>query len=219
MAPGLAGLLRRFGPPACYLDFEAMMPPVPLYEGTRPYQTLPFQWALHTVAADGTLTHAAFLASGADDPRRAFAEALVAALDGSGLPVIVYSPYEQTRLRELARQMPDLAASLKAIIGRLADLLPIVRGAVYLPGFGGSNSSKAGAPALAPGFGYDDLPGIADGSAAAAAFLQLASGGLPSSTQASVRTELLAYCERDTMAMVEVHRALVRLSSLQADPG
>ena len=43
---------------------------------------------------------------------------------------------------------------------------------------------------------------------------RLASGGLLApSTQASVRTELLAYCERDTMAMVEVHRALVRLSS------
>lgn len=219
VAPGLAGLLRRFGPPACYLDFEAMMPPVPLYAGTWPYQTLPFQWSLHTVAADGTLAHAAFLASGADDPRRAFAETLVAALDGSGLPIIVYSSYEQTRLRELAQGMPDLAASLEVIVGRLVDLLPVVRGAVYLPGFGFSNSIKAVAPALAPGFGYDDLPGIADGSTAAAAFLQLASGSLLPSTQALVRTELLAYCKRDTMAMVEVHRALVRLSGLQADPG
>jgi hypothetical protein len=24
-----------------------MMPPIPLYEGTRPYQTIPFQWSLH----------------------------------------------------------------------------------------------------------------------------------------------------------------------------
>ena len=195
------------------------MPPVPLYEGTRPYQTLPFQWSLHTMAADGTLTHAAFLASGTDDPRRAFAETLIAALADSGLPIVVYSAYEQTQLRELARQMPDLAHSLEAIIGRLADLLPVVRGAIYLPEFGFSYSVKAVAPALAPGFGYDDLPGIADGSAAAGAFLQLASGGLSPSAQVSVRTELLAYCERDTMAMVEVHRALIRLSGLQADPG
>ena len=218
VAPGLAGLLQRFGPPACYLDFEAMMPPVPLYEGTRPYQTLPFQWSLHTVAADGMLTHAAFLASGANDPRRAFAETLIAALDGSGLPIVVYSPYEQTRLKELAQQMPDLASSLDAIIVRLADLLPVVRNGVYLPEFGFSNSIKAVAPALTPSFGYDDLPGIADWSAAAGAFLQLASGALPPLAAASVRTELLAYCERDTMAMVEVHRALVRLSGAQANP-
>jgi hypothetical protein len=40
VAPDLACLLRRCGPPSCYLDFEAMMPPIPLYEGTRPYQTI-----------------------------------------------------------------------------------------------------------------------------------------------------------------------------------
>jgi Domain of unknown function(DUF2779) len=47
--------LQHFGPPACYLDFEAMMPTIPLYEGTRPFQTLPFQWSLHTRDGDGTL--------------------------------------------------------------------------------------------------------------------------------------------------------------------
>lgn len=55
VAPDLGHLLQRFGPPARYLDFEAMMPPIPLYEGTCPYQTLPFQWSLHVVAADGAL--------------------------------------------------------------------------------------------------------------------------------------------------------------------
>ena len=57
------------------------------------------------------------------------------------------------------------------------DLLPIVRSAVYFPEFGFSNSIKSVAPALCPGFGYDDLEDIADGGAASAAFLQLASGG------------------------------------------
>jgi hypothetical protein len=40
IAADLGRLLEAFGPPACYLDFEAMMPPIPLYEGTRPYQTV-----------------------------------------------------------------------------------------------------------------------------------------------------------------------------------
>jgi hypothetical protein len=35
VATDLARSLRPFGPPACYLDFEAMMPPIPLYEETR----------------------------------------------------------------------------------------------------------------------------------------------------------------------------------------
>ena len=152
VAPDLARLLRGHGPPACYLDFEAMMPPIPLYEGTRPYQTIPFQWSLHATGADGILHHREFLADGASDPRRRFAETLIEALDAFDGPIVVYSAYEQTRLKELAGQFPDLRVALDAIIARLLDLLPIVRGAVYFPEFRFSNSIKAVAPALASGF-------------------------------------------------------------------
>ena len=56
-----------------------------------------------------------------------------------------------------------------------------------------------------------DLEGIADGVAASAAFLQLASGYLTVPEEADrLRAALLAYCRRDTLAMVEVHQALGR---------
>ena len=57
IAPDLARLLRGYGPPTFFLDFEAMMPPIPLYTGTRPYQTLPFQWSMHAALDDGILPH------------------------------------------------------------------------------------------------------------------------------------------------------------------
>lgn len=213
VAPYLTRLLHGFGPPACYLDFEAMMPPIPLYEGTRPYQTIPFQWSLHAIDDDGVLHHREFLAMADEDPRRGFAETLVEVLDTFAGPILVYSAYEQTRLKELASQFPELRGAIEAIIARLMDLLPVVRGAVYLPGFRFSNSIKSVAPALSPGFGYDDLDGIADGSAASAAFVLLASGYIPDPEQAGqLRAALLAYCRRDTLAMVEVHRALMALA-------
>ena len=57
------------------------------------------------------------------------------------------------------------------------------------------------------------LTGVADGLAASAAFLQLASGVLPGPEEADqLRAALLAYCQRDTLAMVEVHRALAKLA-------
>jgi len=214
VAPDLAAFLCGCGPPACYLDFETMMPPIPLYEGTRPYQTIPFQWSLHAINGDGVLQHREFLAEGGDDPRRRFAETLIEALAAFDAPILVYSAYEQTQLKELAGEFPDLNASLNALIARLVDLLPIVRGAVYLPEFRFSNSIKSVAPALCPGFGYDDLDGVADGATASAAFLQLASGYLTVPEEVDhLRSELLAYCQRDTLAMVEVHRALTRLAA------
>jgi len=109
---------------------------------------------------------------------------------------------------------PDLSTALNALIARLADLLPIVRSAIYFPEFGFSNSIKSVAPALCPGFSYDDLAGVADGAAASSAFLKLACGALTvRKEEAALRTQLLAYCKRDTLAMVETHRALRRLSA------
>jgi hypothetical protein len=213
VAPDLAGLLSKCGPPACYLDFEAMMPPIPLYEGTRPYQTIPFQWSLHVIGADGVLHHREFLAKGGDDPRRRFARTLIEALAVFDGPILVYSAYEQTRLIELASEFPDLSQLLNALIARLVDLLPIVRAAVYFPEFQFSNSIKSVAPALSPGFGYADLEGVADGATASVAFLQLATGYLTVPEEVDrLRSALLAYCQRDTLAMVEVHRALTRLA-------
>ena len=182
--------------------------------GTRPFQTIPFQWSLHTIDREGVLNHAEFLADGVNDPRRQFAETLIDALAYSNGPIIVYSAYEKTRLKELAAEFPDLGTELSTVITRLADLLPIVRSAVYFPEFEFSNSIKSVAPALCPGFSYDDLDGVADGGAASAAFLQLASGRITDPGEAvQLRAALLAYCKRDTLAKVEVHRALVRLAA------
>jgi predicted RecB family nuclease len=185
---------------------------MPLYEGTRPYQTLPFQWSLHIDDGGVALRHLEFLADGKSDPRREFAESLIAAVAENDYPIIVYSGYEQTQLKELAAQYSDLRAEINATISRLVDLLPIVRGAAYFPAFEYSNSIKSVAPALAPGFTYDDLDGIADGVSAAAAFLGLAAGEeMDAVEQKQIRDALLAYCKRDTMAIVEVHQALCKI--------
>lgn len=194
------------------------MPPISLYEGTRPYQTIPFQWSLHVLADDGMLHHREFLAEGDGDPRRAFAETLLAAQSCFDAPIVVYSPYEQTRLRELAATFPDLRNPLTTITGRLVDLLPIVRSAIYFPNAGFSNSIKSLGPALCPDFTYEDLEDIANGATAAAAFLQLASGHLTLPEEIDrLRAALRVYCQRDTLAMVEVHRVLMQLAERSND--
>ena len=213
VSPDLGDLLKEFGPPGAYLDFEAMNPAIPLYQGTRPYQIIPFQWSLHLMDESGRLSHRDFLAAGDVNSRRSFAKSLIEALGWGDVPIIVYSPYEKSRLNDLAGLFPDLRPALEAIITRLADLLPVVRAAVYHPGFQFSNSIKNVAPALCPGFGYDDLDGVSDGLAASAAFVRLASGSFANGDEvAQLRRSLLAYCERDTLAMIAVHRALAQLA-------
>ena len=216
ISPDLAQALDGFGPPADHLDFETVNPDIPLYPGTRPYEHIPFQWSLHRVEADGHMEHHKFLASGSVDPRREFAETLLAALGGESRPIIVYSSFEARVLGGLASALPDLAQELNAVKSRLRDLLPVVRRHVYHGAFRGMFSLKAVAPALVAGFGYDDLEQIADGRSAGIAFLRLAQGELGSLEEEEIRGALLAYCERDTMALVELHRAMREWGRSQA---
>ncbi|MFP6628318.1 MAG: DUF2779 domain-containing protein [Myxococcota bacterium] len=208
----LQAALADAGPPAWYLDFETTNPAIPQFEGTRPYQMIPFQWSLHRVDVDASLTHAEFLAEGHEDPRPAFCESLLAALPDDGAAIHVYSRFEATRLRELAEEFPSHAPGLDRIRGRLFDELEVVRRDVYHGDFGCSFSIKSVAPALAPGFGWDDLGEVSEGSEAPVAWNRLASGEAGPGETARLREALLAYCKRDTLAMVKLHEGLTKLA-------
>lgn len=209
--------LRTFGPPTFYLDFETMQPAIPLYPGTRPYQQIPFQWSLHHLDACGKITHWAFLAEGRSDPRRPLAMSLIDAVGGSTDPVLAYNAaFEARVLRQLAAQLPDLADPLRAIEDRLADPLKVVRDHLYFPAFKGSFSLKKVAPALVSGFGYSDLSAVANGGDASAVFPRIVMGTLTAEeSEDALRAALLAYCARDTEALMAVH---CRLRDLSAQP-
>jgi hypothetical protein len=207
----LADVLRSTGPPASYLDFEAIAPAVPFLVGARPYQAIPFQWSLHRDDGAEDLGHAEFLADGVDDPRRAFVESLLAATVGSSAPILVYSPYESRVLADLALVFPEHADALAALQARLVDLLPMVYRHVYLAGFAGSFSLKQIAPVLSAGFRWEEA-GIAHGAMASSAFADLRSGRVAATEATRLRAALRTYCATDTRALVEVHRALRTLA-------
>jgi len=201
--------LAPLGPPASYLDFETFSPAIPLYVGTSPYERIPVQWSIHHDDGAGDIGHLEFLADGDVDPRREFAETLLKAIERLPGPIIVYSGFEASVLRGLAGLWPDLSERLFAAIDRICDLLPILRTHVTHPEFLGSYSIKAVAPALVPGFTYDDLDGVADGNDASAVFYRLASDQLLSDEDRTRYCQaLLAYCSRDTLALMHVHRRL-----------
>lgn len=207
--PGLAKALTPIITPALYLDFETLGPPIPVYPGTRPYEVIPVQWSLHIDIGSGELRHRSFLADGAGDPRRAFAETLLEALDDEPGPIAVYSGFEAQQLKALAKSLPEFADRLNGAIARLIDLLPIVRANVAHPAFMGSFSIKSVAPVLAPGITYDDLDEIRDGEQASGALYCLATGRIKAIDQVSrLRSALEQYCARDTEALAALHRAL-----------
>lgn len=201
--PEAGKLLAALPYPRYYLDFETINPAVPVWAGTRPYMQVPFQWSCHIETAKGVMTHCAFLADGQSDPRRPFAETLIAAVGIDG-PVFVYNaPFERSRMQELADYFPDLASVLHAAIDRIVDLLPIAREHYYHPDMRGSWSIKAVLPTIAQDLTYDNLE-VANGGMAQEAFAEIMQPETLPERRRQLHDALLLYCERDTLAMVRI---------------
>ncbi len=199
---GIKKELSKLVYPVHFLDFETFNPALPLYIGTRPYEIIPFQWSDYILDKDGTLQHEEFLHDGTGDPRPAFAESLINTLGESG-SIVVYSGYEQGRIKTLAEALPQFSDDLLAILPRIFDLLPHVRSYCYHPEFHGSFSIKSVLPALVPGMSYKDLA-INEGGLASLAYFEIISPKTTSDRSNELRTNLLKYCERDTEAMVRL---------------
>jgi hypothetical protein len=202
--PALKDWLNRLVYPLYLMDFECFQPAVPLYDGTRPYQQIPFQFSVHrTEYPGGTKEHMEFLAEAGPDPRRAFIEALLKATGLSGTVLAYNKSFELGRLRELAVQFPEEAADIQALINRVADLMePFEKKWYYTPGMQGSHSIKNVLPAMVPGLHYEALA-ISNGQAASEAFEELFYLDNPQREQ-EIKDHLLAYCKLDTEAMVYI---------------
>lgn len=210
MSDSLRHYLNSLRYPLHCLDFETVASPVPLFEGSRPYEQIPFQFSVHRQdAPDGPVTHISFLADGTGDPRAAFADALCDAIGPDGDILAYYVPFESKRLAEIEHRLPDRGEALATIRSRMKDLRDPFNYKWYVdPATGGSTSIKAVLPALVPEMSYADLQ-IRDGETASRRFLELLRR--PESVGAQqVRHDLLQYCARDTEAMVRILGVLRR---------
>ena len=206
VGPDLGATLNEIAYPVSFMDFETIGPALPLYVGTRPYQTIPFQWSLHIRDADGVMTHREFLNDDPNDPRERFVVSLLDAVLSEG-SVVVYSSYEKTILTDMARLFPQYESRLEALCDRLFDLLQVARSHYYHPGFHGSYSLKSTLPALAPDLAYTDLD-VQSGEVASVEYARMISEDALESEKTQIREALLAYCKRDTEALVRVLDAL-----------
>ena len=193
--------------PRYYLDFETIQFAVPIWEGTRPYEALPFQWSCHIEFASGELRHEEYVDTVGNPPMRICAESLLRVVGKEG-PVFTYAPYEKRVLNALAAHYPDLAEDLHKLIERLVDLLPIVRRTYYHPDMLGSWSIKNVLPTVAPHLDYGSLGEVQDGNAAGTAYLRIINPETDNAECQRLVRELLAYCKLDTLAMVELVKYL-----------
>ncbi len=200
----LAGL--RY--PLHHLDFETFSPAITPFDRTRPYQQIPFQYSIHVQNARGaTPEHREHLADGHGDPRAELVRRLLEDIGPDGDILAYNAGFERMVLAELALAFPVHVSALQEIIGRIKDLrTPFQSGWYLVPAMNGRTSIKVVLPALVPSLSYSDLE-IQEGGTASGMFQQLLNGRY-TGDPTQLRNDLLAYCERDTYAMVKVLEVL-----------
>jgi hypothetical protein len=189
--------------PLYYLDFETFSTAVPKFNGTKPYQQIPFQFSLHVVDAPGTEPkHYSFLYNGEDDPRKEFVSELKKVLGDAGDIIVYNQSFEISRLKELGAMYPEYQSWVEGVVGRVVDLLvPFRNFAYYHPSQKGSASIKKVLPALVEGKSYEGME-IADGGSASLEYYNSHYGDVSVEEKVRVRKALEEYCHLDTISMV-----------------
>jgi hypothetical protein len=194
--------------PVHFLDFETIGVAIPRYAGTRPYQTIPFQWSDHILYENGNLDHREYLCNEDKDPREEFTQTMLDALGTKG-SIVIYTTYETGILNSLIEHFPQYAEELQSVIDRFVDLYAIIKRHYYHPKFYGSFSLKYVLPALVPEMSYENLS-IQDGMQASLDYLRMIDSETSEDEKAKIRQDLLTYCGQDTEAMVVIRYELLK---------
>lgn len=195
--------------PLFFVDFEAFMTPVPLYENSHPYQAIPFQFSVHKLDQDFHLEHREFLSNVGVDPREDFIKNLIDACEQKGSLVAFNIGFEKRTLQKLQneKKFSSYRVALEKLQLRFIDLaIPFENCYFYHPQMEGSFSLKKILPALT-NLNYDHLQ-IRDGGQAMLQFLLLAQKQNAKIIE-QTRKQLLEYCALDSLAMVKIYFALM----------
>jgi len=179
--------------PLYFMDFEAFSSVIPVFEGTRPYEQIPFQYSLHVVKSKGAeAEHISFLAKGPKDQREEFYSSLKKDLKDKGSILVYNQSFEKRILKKSSKDMED-------IMERIVDLLiPFRKFYYYNPKQKGSASLKNVLPALIGKDPYKELE-INNGAAASIEYMNVTFGDEP---EEKVYDDLEKYCGLDTESMI-----------------
>lgn len=197
--------------PIYFMDFETFQPAVPMFDNSKPYQQIPFQYSLHYKKnKKSKIEHFEFLADAENDPRIKFIENLLRDTKTDGDILTYNKSFETLRLKEIAEAFPKYKKDIEERISRIKDLmLPFQKKYYYTSEMQGSYSIKYVLPALVPELSYENLE-INEGGLASIAFESLYYE-TDLMRIAEIRHNLLEYCKLDTFGMVKL---LEKLESL-----
>ena len=204
--------LSTFEFPLHFFDYETLSGVIPAFDGTRPYQQVPFQYSLHIQnESDGSLAHKEYLHTENSDPVPPLLKQMKKDFNGQGTVVSWYKQFEMKRNDEMALMYPEFANFLNGINDRMVDLMvPFSKGWFVDKDFFGSASLKAVLPVLVPELSYQELE-VSHGGMAQRVWMETVLNGESTGNKDEIMGHLRKYCALDTYAMYTIYKSLLEL--------
>ena len=210
--PAIRKILKELKFPLYFLDYEAIAYVIPLQKGFGAFQQMVFQYSLHIIEEPGAaIVHREYLLDRQEEAVSHLLEQLRKDIPEAGTVVVWNASFENTRNKEMARQFPEYATFLKGMIEQTFDLMTIFSKGLFAdPRFKGSNSIKKILPVLVPDLSYRDLD-IDKGILASIQWKEMTELPEGLESREKIRRDLLAYCKRDTLAMLRIYEELLKI--------
>lgn len=202
--------LDRLVYPLYFLDYESYAPALPLFDGFKPYQQVPFQFSLYRVNNFGDQPiHYEYLHTSNSDPSLQIIEKLREFIGHKGNIIVWYKGFERMINAELGERNLVHKEFLSDLNDRIYDLMEIFSKQMYVhPDFRGRTSIKKVLPALIPELNYSKF-NIKDGATASQKWFDMIFSLLSDGEKNQIADDLKRYCDLDTYAMYALWNFLI----------
>ena len=195
--------------PLYFLDYETILKPLPPLDGYKPNQQVVFQYSLHILEENGILKHFEYLAEDLERATIGLVKSLRKNFGETGSVIVWHQTFEKERNNELGILHAEYKEFFENLNKRIFDLKIIFQKDYLHPRAYGGASIKKILPVMVPELSYKDLV-VQDGTMAMSAWEEmLKTDDFPEKNK--IKTNLLKYCELDTLAMVKIFEAVNKL--------
>lgn len=191
--------------PMCFLDFESLQSAIPRYRGTRPLETVAFQYSLHVIEKEGDApVHYGYIAKEGEDAREIIANRLAKEIPQNSC-ILAFGKFLECKvLGQLAQMFPHVRAKLSTARNNVRDIGAVFSNdTVYYGESLGSRSLKTIYRCVDPdgAHGYE-VGAVHNGADAMATYLMLPY--MPEEQKKAKRAALWEYCKLDTLSMITI---------------
>ncbi|MCH2023168.1 MAG: DUF2779 domain-containing protein [Saprospiraceae bacterium] len=195
--------------PLHFIDYETYTNAIPQVNQFGPQKHLVFQVSIHTMLANGDLSHFEWLGNKMELPTDML-QKMKQFTGLTGTFISWHASFERDRNKEMMAMHPEYKQYLDYINTQMYDLEVLFKEPYIDYRFRGSSSIKKVLPIICPHLNYNALE-VQNGTMAMDTWGRMMLDPDFDESIEHTRKELLEYCKLDTFAMVELYRFLMEL--------